>query len=153
MGVPAPRLDTMPMASPTRQRLTLNRLGEVPQAQATLVALAESRGFTKEAVFAIRLALDEALSNAVRHGNGNDPTRTVTVECDVSDDRFACTICDEGPGFRPDALPDPTDPAYLERPHGRGVMLMQAYMTEVSFNERGNCVTLVKDRGCTRPKC
>lgn len=143
----------MSKASPARQRLTLHTLGEVPTVQAALVREAETRGFSKEAIFAIRLALDEALSNAVRHGNGNDPSKSVTVDMAVGEDRFECTICDEGKGFHPGSLPDPTDPAFLERPHGRGVMLMQAYMTEVSFNSEGNCVTLLKTRDCTRPRC
>lgn len=140
------------MPAPAPVRMTLRTLGEVPKVQEALVQQAEAAGFSREAVFAIRLALDEALSNGVRHGNKNDPTKAVTVECLVTDAHFRCTVCDEGYGFKPDDLPDPTDPANLERPHGRGVMLMRAYMTDVSFNDRGNCVTLVKERGCQKPR-
>jgi anti-sigma regulatory factor (Ser/Thr protein kinase) len=53
-------------------------------------------------------------------------------------------IADEGPGFDPSRLPDPTDPAQLERVHGRGLLLIRTFMDEVSHNERGNEITMVK---------
>lgn len=139
------------MGSPTSKTLTLHTLTEVPQAQEAMLSEVEQRGFAREAVFAIRLALDEALTNAIRHGNGGDPSKAVTVRYDLDDDRFRVTVCDEGPGFNPGQIPDPTLAENLERPHGRGVMLMNAYMTEVSFNASGNCVTLVKDKTCRKP--
>lgn len=128
-----------------------NSLTEALKVQQALVAEAEARGFGESAAFAIRLALDEALSNAVRHGNANDPAKKVTIEYCVTDDEVRVTVCDQGKGFSPEELPDPTADEFLERPHGRGVMLMRAYMTEVAFNDRGNCVTLVKRRGCKLP--
>ena len=56
------------------------------------------------------------------------------------------TIRDEGPGFNPSTLPDPTDAANLEKPGGRGVVLMRTFADEISYNETGNEVTLVKYR-------
>ena len=53
-------------------------------------------------------------------------------------------IRDDGPGFDPSTLPDPTDPEYLERPHGRGLMLMRTFMDEVTYNAAGNEVRMVK---------
>ncbi|MCX5658534.1 MAG: ATP-binding protein [Planctomycetota bacterium] len=128
-----------------------NTLTEAMKVQQALVAEAELRGFTESATFAIRLALDEALSNAVRHGNENDPAKKVVIEYSVTVEEVRVSVCDQGKGFRPEELPDPTADEFLERPHGRGVMLMRAYMTEVSFNDRGNCVTLIKRRGCKLP--
>ena len=104
-----------------------------------------------ESVFAVRLALDEALVNAVRHGNQSDPEKTVLIECSIDEERILVQIEDQGPGFVPDMLPDPTAEENIGRPNGRGVMLMRAYMTEVDFNERGNRVTLTKRRDCPRP--
>ena len=63
---------------------------------------------------------------------------------DACDIEFRCTIADEGPGFDPQSLPDPTDPLNLDRPSGRGVLLMKTFMDEVAYNARGNEVTLVK---------
>ncbi|MEO0475390.1 MAG: ATP-binding protein [Planctomycetota bacterium] len=104
-----------------------------------------------DSVFAVRLALDEALVNAVRHGNKSDPDKTVKVECSIDAERIWIQIEDQGPGFVPADVPDPTDPGNIGKPNGRGVMLMRAYMTEVDFNERGNRVTLTKRRDCPRP--
>jgi len=107
--------------------------------------------FEESTCFAVRLALDEALANAIRHGNGGDASKNVTVEFDVDEERISISIADEGPGFDPEEVPDPTLDENLERPCGRGVMLIKAYMTSVSYNEKGNCVTMVKRRDCKLP--
>lgn len=126
-------------------------------AQATRVlqeiveAVREHGSYRREAVFAVRLALDEALVNAVRHGNRNNPDKTIQVDFTIDDERLVIEVEDQGPGFAPSDLPDPTAPENLSRPNGRGVMLMRAYMTEVAFNERGNRVILTKRQDCDRP--
>ena len=107
-------------------------------------------GYEREG-FAVRLALDEALVNAVKHGNQGDPDKTVHIKCNIDDERIVIQVEDQGPGFVPDELPDPTAEENLGRPNGRGVMLMRAYMTEVDFNDRGNRVILTKRRDCQRP--
>jgi serine/threonine-protein kinase RsbW len=116
-----------------------------------VLAEIESAGFADMALFAVRLALDEALANAIRHGNNSDESKNVTVSYEIDDEAFEVSICDEGPGFDPDSVPDPTLDENLERPCGRGVMLMRAYMTEVSFNESGNCVHMIKRKDCPLP--
>lgn len=116
-----------------------------------IVSAVEAAGFRRECVFAIRLALDEALANAVKHGNAGDPTKTVTVTMDVNPQRAVISVEDEGSGFVPCDLPDPTADENLSRPCGRGVMLMNAYMTHVEFNKRGNRVTLTKFYDCKLP--
>lgn len=140
------------MGSPPLKKLvTFHTLDEVPRVQQAMLDHVEQRGFGQHAIFAIRLALDEALTNAVRHGNAGDTSKAVTVDYQVTDDEFRATICDQGPGFAPGQLPDCTAEENLERPCGRGVLLMRAYMTNVTFNSTGNCVTLVKSRHCTKP--
>lgn len=119
--------------------------------QQQIVEAIEQQQYKREVVFAVRLALDEALVNAVKHGNGNDPDKTVTIEFSIDQDRLIVEIEDQGPGFVPEQLPDPTAEENLNRPNGRGVMLMRAYMTEVDFNERGNRVILTKRSDCQRP--
>ena len=106
----------------------------------------ESLKWSKRDLFSIRLALEEAIVNAIEHGNQFDPAKQVHVLCHVSDDSVVLQITDEGPGFNPCAVPDPTDCEHLECPGGRGVMLMRSFMTEVDFNEKGNQVTLTKKR-------
>ncbi|MEM7626810.1 MAG: ATP-binding protein [Planctomycetota bacterium] len=140
------------MAQPATTKLIFpSKLSEVPAAQQAIVDAAQAAGFEEQSLFAIRLALDEALTNAVRHGNGSDPTKNVTVEFSASAGKLTVSIEDEGPGFKPEDVPDPTAEENLCRPHGRGVMLMKAYMTEVTYNERGNRVTLTKEQDCPLP--
>jgi serine/threonine-protein kinase RsbW len=95
-------------------------------------------------VFSIKLALEEALVNAIKHGNQMDPAKKVHVNYLVTADRFEIRITDEGPGFDPADVPDPTDVENLERPCGRGLMLMRYYMTEVEYNACGNSVHMRK---------
>lgn len=121
------------------------------QVQQEIVAAIEQQSYKLEVIFAVRLALDEALVNAVKHGNSGDSSKTVYVEFTINEDRMVIQIEDQGPGFVPDNLPDPTAEENLSRPNGRGVMLMRAYMTEVGFNERGNRVILTKRSDCRRP--
>src|SRR5262249_34889080 len=95
-------------------------------------------------LFGIRLALGEALVNAIKHGNQYDRRKQVQIAYRLLPDRFEVHITDEGTGFDPDDVPEPTAFEYRERPCGRGLMLMRHYMTEVTFNERGNAVTMCK---------
>jgi serine/threonine-protein kinase RsbW len=97
-------------------------------------------------IFGIKLALEEAVVNAIKHGNRFDTSKKVRIACSVSTERIDLLINDEGTGFDPGGLPDPTAPENLDRPCGRGVMLMRHYMTDVRFNERGNSVTMSKIR-------
>jgi len=119
----------------------------------------------------VGVALEEALANAYYHGNlevdselreqngeayeqlvaqraATPPyrDRKIRVKATFSRDEAVFVLRDEGPGFDPENLPDPTDPANLEKASGRGVLLMRTFMDEVSFNERGNEVTMKKRR-------
>lgn len=93
-----------------------------------------------------RVGVTEALANAVRYGNRSDPRKHVRVEVALDDSRVALKVIDEGKGFDPDSLPDPTLPANLERSGGRGVFLMRKLMDEVEFINPGNAVRLVLHR-------
>ena len=132
---------------PVTRRVIPNSIAGALEAVKAILARVRACGYNDAEHFAVRLALDEAISNAIRHGNKNQPDRQLTIEYEV-DDRCVCvSVADEGEGFEPRQIPDPTLDRHLERPHGRGVMLMKAYMDEVRFNEQGNCVTLVKRHG------
>jgi len=106
----------------------------------------QAEGHAESESFAIRLALEEALINAVKHGNKFDPDKTVTVSIEADADRTSLTVADEGDGFDPSGVPDPRADENLEKPCGRGIMLMHAYMDAVEFNPRGNEVRMVKKR-------
>jgi serine/threonine-protein kinase RsbW len=119
---------------------------EVRRVQQQIETFLVAFNYTEHDIFGIKLALEEALVNAIKHGNQLDRSKSVRVVFQVHADRFHVHITDEGGGFNPDDLPDPTAPENLERPCGRGVMLMRYYMSEVFFNERGNNVTMTKLR-------
>ena len=63
--------------------------------------------------------------NGFRHGNDGDPSKTVTFDCRIDVDSIEVEVRDQGPGFNPDSVPDPTDEQNLETPSGRGIMLMR----------------------------
>ena len=102
--------------------------------------------FSEMDIFAIKLALEEALVNAIKHGNQMDRSKKVHVAYRVTPDRFDIRIADEGPGFDPEDVPDPMAPENLERPCGRGLLLMRHYMTEVTYIPPGNQLTMSKVR-------
>jgi serine/threonine-protein kinase RsbW len=102
--------------------------------------------WTRRDVFGVHLAVDEALVNAMLHGNALDAAKHVRFCCWLSPEKVRVEITDEGPGFDPDSLPDPTDCEHVGRPGGRGVLLMRAFMSHVEFRDHGNHVVLEKER-------
>jgi len=121
------------------------------QLQDEIVRLLQAQHFEEREIFSIKLALEEALVNAIKHGNQGDHSKNVHVRYRVSAERFDIHIRDEGPGFDPEEVPDPLAVENLERPCGRGLLLMRHYMTEITFHPPGNQVTMCKVRGgCER---
>jgi len=102
------------------------------------------QGYSEAAVFAIKLSLEEGLNNAIRHGNRYDPRKQVEVTYDINERFTEIIITDQGEGFNPVAVPDPTADENLEKPDGRGIMLMKAYMDRIEYNGRGNQIHMVK---------
>lgn len=90
----------------------------------------------------ILISLTEAVNNAIQHGNNNDNSKVVHIETIKRNDRLCCVIIDEGPGFDYQNLPDPTDPANIENPGGRGVFLMQQLSDSVKFHNNGSRVVM-----------
>ncbi len=120
--------------------------------QERIITMLESFDFSARDVFGMRLALEEALVNAMKHGNKMAPDKSVRVLCNVSSEKVYVEIEDEGEGFVLEQVPDPTEDENLEKPSGRGIMLMQAFLTVVEYNDRGNCVVLEKLREEEEPE-
>lgn len=124
----------------------------------------------------IGMALDEALVNAMHHGNlemdsadreGDDHeyyelirqrqtkapwgSRTVKVEYEFSDQHVCIQVSDEGKGFDPTSVPDPRAPENLHRVSGRGLFLIRNFMDQVAHNASGNQITMTKLRRATEP--
>ncbi len=121
-----------------------NDLAEVRRVQDEIEAALQTNQFGDTDVFAIKLAVEEALVNAIKHGNQLDPNKKVRVGYAVNEERFDITIVDEGPGFNPAEVPDPTDDDGLERNCGRGVFLIKSFMTVVEYRGFGNIIFMSK---------
>jgi serine/threonine-protein kinase RsbW len=93
------------------------------------------------------IALDEAIVNAIKHGNQYDETKSVSIVADLTAREARFTITDQGPGFNPEDVPDPCAPENLLRASGRGLLLIRNIMDETCYNERGNSLTMVKRAG------
>lgn len=119
---------------------------KIPYVEELLAEVLLEDGFSEDDVFGVRLALDEALANAIRHGNGRDPEKKVRIRFRIANGRVTIRVRDEGRGFDYDNLPDPTSPERIELPNGRGLLLMNSYMDSVTFSRKGNEVTMVKGR-------
>jgi len=137
--------------SPKTRLVIPSKPTELPAVLRIIIDEALAKGYGKDEVFAIRLCLDEAVSNAIHHGNQDDPTKTVSIDYSIDDRAARIDIIDQGCGFCPDNLPDPTLQENLTSPSGRGVMLIESYMSEVRYNQTGNCISMVKYKGCKLP--
>ena len=109
-----------------------------------VLTVLQSYGWSDQILFGVHMALEESISNAVRHGNKHDPSKSVHVECELSDKRFYARITDEGTGYDPAEVPDCCDAENLEIPGGRGLALIRAYMTRVEHCDHGKSVILEK---------
>jgi serine/threonine-protein kinase RsbW len=99
--------------------------------------------YSEASKFALRIAYEEAVSNAFRHGHAGLPAETmVTVSYCIDPEVVEMTVEDQGPGFDPDSIPDPTLDENLAKPGGRGIMLIKAYMSEVKFDRGGRRLSM-----------
>ena len=114
------------------------------EVQQAILEAVEAHDYTTDAQFAIRLALEEALSNAIKHGNKLDADKVVKVEARVGADAADIHIRDEGEGFDRDDIPDPTLEENLAKCSGRGVLLIEAYMSEATWSDGGRHLHMVK---------
>lgn len=100
--------------------------------------------YSENDIFAVKLALEEAFVNAVEHGNKGMPDKEVTISYRISSEKINIKIADQGPGFDPEAVPDPRLKENIYKADGRGVLLIKAYMDKVTFNEKGNQISMTK---------
>ena len=94
----------------------------------------------------IPVTVDEAVTNAIKHGNKFREDKRVMIDVSMNTDRIKIVVVDEGEGFDVSSVPDPTDPMNFLKPSGRGILFMNIGMDEVCYNEKGNILTLIKYR-------
>lgn len=119
---------------------------QIEQAETRILEALQQHGYREAETFGIRMALEEALTNAFKHGNKSDASKTVRLDCRIDEDALHFEIEDQGEGFDPDSVPDPTQEENMEIPSGRGLKLMRAFMTSVTIDPPGNrvCMSFVR---------
>jgi serine/threonine-protein kinase RsbW len=124
-----------------------SKLESVDQAEDLVVRLAGELGFDEDAQHQIGMAVRECMVNAVVHGNRYNEKKPVHLDIEGNDQEVVVTIGDEGDGFDPSTLPDPTAPENLMRQSGRGILLIRAFMDDFDIHPRaggGTEVRLIK---------
>ncbi|QDU90647.1 anti-sigma F factor [Pirellulimonas nuda] len=136
---------TVATSLPSRRGAHLPLMEDILERMASL-------GWSGRDFFAVQMALEESLANAIKHGNQCNEAKQVRVDCRCSRDKFRLEVEDEGAGFTPMGVADCTSEEGLEAACGRGMLLIQAYMDTVTHNEQGNLITMEKARAAAEPE-
>lgn len=115
---------------------------QVYQLESFVASLQQWVGFDDEVYAQIMMALSEAVTNAIIHGNKEDEEKTVHILAHDLNGKLSISVKDEGEGFDPQAIPDPLKEENLLKEGGRGVFLMNQFADEVDFSENGSKLTL-----------
>lgn len=99
-------------------------------------------GISQDNYGKILVSVMEAVNNAILHGNKQDPEKIVDIEIDYNSEELSISVTDEGPGFRPEKVPDPTAPENIEELNGRGIYLMSHLADKIQYTPKGNSVTM-----------
>ncbi|MCA9409623.1 MAG: ATP-binding protein [Candidatus Omnitrophica bacterium] len=131
-----------------------NNLEEIYSLEHEILRQVEEAGYEENSSFAIRLALDEALVNAYKHGNAENPNKSLRIRYEIDEKKIDIEIEDEGAGFDQSQLMDPRSDERLKETSGRGIFLIRQFMSKTLFNEYGNLIRFVyekKDHQNTNP--
>lgn len=134
-----------PLPGAVRVRVRDDR-DKLAMVEEEMMILIDGAGYSRASKFAIKLAFEEAVTNAFAHGHKNlEDDLEVTIEYAVSPEAVTIAIQDQGPGFNPGDVPDPTLDENLDKTSGRGLMLIRSYMSEVRHNAAGNRLVMRYD--------
>ncbi|MGB7582173.1 MAG: ATP-binding protein [Sedimentisphaerales bacterium] len=104
----------------------------------------QANGFSEEDIFAVHLSLEEAFTNAVKHGNKMEPSKAIKVDYSIEPDKVEICMTDEGEGFDPEVIPDPRYGDNLYKPAGRGMLLMRSFMDVLEYSKKGNSLRMIR---------
>ena len=121
-----------------------SELAESSRIQEEIIKLLRKLGFNDEDLADLHIAIEEGLANAIKHGNQLDASKQVKIEGIIDGNRVMIEIEDEGNGFNPEDVPDPTLEENLDKPSGRGILLMRAFMDTIEYNDKGNRLRIEK---------
>ena len=137
------------MTAETTELSLPSRIDTVATAAAAVAEFVGRLGVSDEAAFGIDMAVREAVTNAVLHGNRQDDEKVVEISLKSSPDAVEISVHDQGPGFNPETVPDPTAQENILKTSGRGIFFMRTFMDEVDWTIRpggGTTVRMVKRR-------
>ncbi|MBL1214757.1 MAG: ATP-binding protein [Ignavibacteriae bacterium] len=106
----------------------------LPEIESFILEIAEQNNVDEEKFNCIALSTAEAASNSILHGNKNDPTKKVEIKVVVTDKVMRIIFKDEGKGFEPKSVPDPTTPENILKENGRGIHIMKSYLSSLTYN-------------------
>ena len=109
-------------------------------------SILKASNFSKDDIFAVHLALQEAFINAVKHGNKMEPSKAIKIDYIVELDKIEVCMTDEGEGFHPEVIPDPRYGDNLYKPAGRGMLLMRSFMDVVEYSKQASSVRMIRYR-------
>lgn len=119
-------------------------ISELRKISSKVLCHAKSLDYSDDDMFAVHLAMEEAIINAVKHGNRADCNKTVTIEYDMTPEKIVVSITDQGGGFEPENIDDPRSGENIYKTGGRGVLLIKSYMDSIKYNQTGNSITMTK---------
>ncbi len=126
-----------------------SRIETVATVAAAVAEFIGRTGISDDAAFGIDMAVREAVTNAIIHGNRQDENKTVDISLQSSPDAVEISVHDQGPGFNPEDVPDPTANENILKTSGRGIFFMRTFMDEVDWlirPEGGTTVRMLKRR-------
>ena len=130
-----------------KQRMTIRGLREsFDDVQEYVLELMRKYQYGDHDLFSVRVAFEEALANALLHGHQGDTTFEIDILWLVTSEFVEIEVIDQGRGYDPETIPDPTANENLTLPSGRGLAMIRAFMNEVHVNERGNHLKMVRHK-------
>ena len=135
------------MTEQTTRLVLPSHIEAVADAAAAVTDFVKSCGFDEQAAFGVAMAVREAVTNAVVHGNQEDETKSVEVIFNCLGNALEIEVRDQGKGFNPASVPDPTEPTNILKTSGRGIFLMRSFVDEIEWFARpegGTTVRMVK---------
>ena len=139
--------ESTPNETETEQVITLSlpsSMRHVYLLDVVVTEILKETDFTEDIQEQINLAVIEAGTNAIKHGNKENPTKKATIEFTLAEDKLEIVIEDEGDGFTRKEVADPLDPENLLKSSGRGLFLMEACMDSVTYEKNGTIIKMVK---------
>ncbi len=139
---------SMSLKTSSHEKIVLKGImSELRRACSQILCIAKQLGYSDDDTFAVHLSLEEAVVNAVKHGNRADCSKNVILEYDVTPEKIRISVTDEGGGFEPGNVADPRAGENIYKTGGRGVLLIKSYMDSIEYNQSGNSITMTKING------